>query len=231
MATADEIIVVARKYIGVAETGVNNVKFNTAYYGKAVNGSAYPWCAVFVWYVFKEANAANLYYGGQKTAYCPTLMQYYKDKGQLYKTPKVGDIVFFNFSNGSVAQHVGIVTSVGSNTIKSIEGNTSSLNNTNGGEVRERTRYLTSCVGFARPAYSQPTAKEATTMYTATIDTVKSNLMVRVGAGTNYAVATAFPSGLPKGAKIGIDKESNGWAHLAGTTNPSLWVYAKWLKK
>lgn len=30
----------------------NNVKYNTWYYGHAVNGSAYPWCAAFISYIF-----------------------------------------------------------------------------------------------------------------------------------------------------------------------------------
>ena len=58
MATASTIIKTASNEIGVKETGNNNVKYNTEYYGKAVNGDAYPWCAVFVWWVFKHSGAA-----------------------------------------------------------------------------------------------------------------------------------------------------------------------------
>ena len=36
------------------------------------------WCAVFVWWVFREAGAPELYYGGGETAYCPTLMSFHK---------------------------------------------------------------------------------------------------------------------------------------------------------
>ena len=52
MATASTIIKTASNEIGVKETGNNNVKYNTEYYGKAVNGDAIRWCAVFVWWVF-----------------------------------------------------------------------------------------------------------------------------------------------------------------------------------
>ena len=48
----------------------DNVKYNTVYYGREVSGK-YPWCAVFVWWVFREAGAPELYYGGGETAYCP----------------------------------------------------------------------------------------------------------------------------------------------------------------
>lgn len=61
---------------------------------------------------------------------------------------------------------------------------------------------------------------------TYTVDTTNENLNVRVGAGIGYAIASAFPAGLPKGTKVSIDKEQSGWARLAGT---SLWVYKKYL--
>lgn len=163
MATASQILTKARSYVGVAEKPNNDVIFNTAYYGHAVNGSAYPWCCVFVWYVFKQIGASQLFYGGQKTAYCPTLMSWFQSKGKLFNKPEVGDVVFFNFSGKKVANHVGIVSEVLSgNRIKSIEGNTSSANQTNGGQVEEKIRDLKYCIGFGRPAYDTNTAPKTT---------------------------------------------------------------------
>lgn len=226
MATANEIVKTARQYIGIAETYNNNVSFNTEYYGHPVNGSAYAWCAVFVWYVFKHAGASKLYYDGNKTAFCPTLMSFYKGKKQWYSTPKVGDIVFYNFQGKSTAEHVGIVTGVAASYITAIEGNTSSSNNTNGGEVRERKRSLSVCLGFARPNYG--TVQEVTTTsYTATVTTNTQNLNVRNGAGSSYAKVTE----LKKGTAITVDKETNGWARLAGYVNPELWVSKEWITK
>lgn len=228
MATANEIIIKARAEIGTAETYNNNVKYNTAYYGHPVNGANYAWCAAFIWWVFRECGASALYYGGDKTAYCPTLMQYYKTKQRFYSSPKVGDIVFYNFKGKSTAEHVGIVTEVASTYIKAIEGNTSSTNNANGGEVRERQRSLSYCLGFARPAYTKSTTVTGTTnMYKATVTTNTSNLKVRKGAGTSYAAV----SELVKGAEITVDKEQSGWARLAGFANPELWVFAKWITR
>ena len=56
MATAEKILEIARSQIGTRESPANsdNVKYNTAYYGREVSGK-YPWCAVFVWWVFREA--------------------------------------------------------------------------------------------------------------------------------------------------------------------------------
>lgn len=51
----------AAEQIGVTEypSGSNKVKYNTWYYGKTVSGSAYPWCAVFVCWVFLSGNKAS----------------------------------------------------------------------------------------------------------------------------------------------------------------------------
>lgn len=155
MASAQDVLNVARKYIGTKENpaGSNNVIFNTWYYGREVSGSAYPWCAVFIWSIFNEAGASELYYGGEKTAYCPTLYSYYKRNNQLAAPPQSGDIVFFQFNSSTIA-HVGIVESVnGDGTVTTIEGNTSATSDDNGGAVQRKTRKITQCYAFARPKY------------------------------------------------------------------------------
>ena len=75
MSTANDILEIARSQIGTKESPAksDNVKYNTAYYGREVSDGKHPWCAVFVWWVFREAGAPELYYGGGETAYCPTL--------------------------------------------------------------------------------------------------------------------------------------------------------------
>lgn len=59
MATAEKILEIARSQIGTRESPANsdNVKYNTVYYGREVSGK-YPWCAVFVWWVFREAGGS-----------------------------------------------------------------------------------------------------------------------------------------------------------------------------
>ena len=163
MATANDIISMARKYIGTKESppNSNNVVFNTDYYGKNVDGSQFSWCAVFVWDMFRMCNVSNLYYGGQKTAYTPTLAQYYQDNKQWYTTPEVGDLVFYKWKTSARICHVGIVEKVNSDgTITTLEGNTSVGNDSDGGEVMERNRPTTYVVGYGRPKYE----KECTTV-------------------------------------------------------------------
>ena len=52
----------AAEQIGTKEvpSGSNNVKYNTWYYGRAVSGSSYPWCQVFVcWVLLSGAKASG----------------------------------------------------------------------------------------------------------------------------------------------------------------------------
>ena len=60
----DKLTAWFRAQIGVRETGENNVIYNTHYYGGAVNGSQYPWCAAFIWDGFRENGLSHLFCGG-----------------------------------------------------------------------------------------------------------------------------------------------------------------------
>lgn len=159
MATAKQVIDIAEKEVGTKEfpAGSNNVRYNTWYYGRAVNGSGYAWCAAFCCYCFNKASASNLFYGGKKTAYCPTIEDYAKKNGLWYpKTEgKAGDLCLMDFSKGR-ASHIGIVkckNTDGSYTV--IEGNTSTTSNDNGGAVMIRTRKTNVIRGFYRPKYEE----------------------------------------------------------------------------
>jgi len=158
MATADSILTIARSQIGVTATGQNNVLYNTWYYGRTINASGYAWCAVFIAWVFNQAGASGLYYGGNKTAYCPTLLSYHK--GQAVTDYQPGDVIFFNFSGKTNAAHVGICESYDGTNITTIDGNTSSSNEANGGTVARRKRAKSYIVGAYRPAYQTTTTTE-----------------------------------------------------------------------
>ena len=155
--SASKVIAKAKSFVGTKESPANsnNVIFNTHYYGKAVSGSAYPWCAVFLWDVFRLCGASSLFYGGKKCAYTPTLANYYKNNKRWYSTPKVGDIAFFQWAGSNRICHVGLVIEViSSKQVKTVEGNTAVGNDSNGGEVMIRTRNIKDIKGFGRPAYS-----------------------------------------------------------------------------
>lgn len=145
MATAKELVAKAASQIGVAENppDSNKVKYWDYYKqhcGKNYNGS--PWCAAFVTWCMSEIGAWKFTSDEGRFRYCPSLVAWAKEKGQWLDRdakPKPGDIILF--ANGTRACHVGIVESrPNSSSVITIEGNTSTSSNDNGGKVMRRTR-------------------------------------------------------------------------------------------
>lgn len=153
MPTVQEILDTAMAEVGVTEypPNSNNVKYNTAYYGKEVSGSAYPWCCVFVWWVFAQYTPCLV----KKTASCQDLGNWFNSEGRWFSEPQIGDVVFFHFNtNERWTNHVGIVKAIKGNIIETIEGNTSISSDDNGGAVMIRQRSA-NIVGYGRPAYQE----------------------------------------------------------------------------
>nr|DAE24629.1 MAG TPA: lysozyme family protein [Myoviridae sp. ctPVE25] len=153
--TVRAVLFAAASQVGVTESpaGSNCVKYNTAYYGRKVSGNAYPWCMAFVWWVFRQAGM-SLY----KTASCSALVGRYKAQapGQVIRgNYRPGDIVFFDFTGKRTkTEHVGIVESVAADgTLTTIEGNTGTGNDANGGAVMRRTRKQGLVTCAVRPGY------------------------------------------------------------------------------
>ena len=160
----------AKSQIGTKESpfGSNKQKYGEKY---GYNGVA--WCCIFIWWLFNECGVSSLFYGGKKTASCTTLMNYYKSKGQFSSTPKKGSLVFFQFNKDSNAEHIGIVVSVNSDgTITTIEGNTGTGNDANGGQVMQRIRKKSVVMGYAYPYESTPTTSSGG-VCEVTLNTVK----------------------------------------------------------
>ena len=159
MAAARQILDIARAQLGTRESpaGSNNVMYNTVYYGREVYDglwdTEFPWCVVFLWWCFRQAGAAELFYGGSKTASCRQLLSYHKRQAVTDYQP--GDIIFYNFHGKATAEHVGICESAGGSSIVTIEGNTGVGNDANGGAVMRRTGSLGQIPGAYRPAYEE----------------------------------------------------------------------------
>lgn len=173
MPTIIDILNMAASQNGVTEypPNSNNVKYNTAYYGHEVSGSNYPWCCVYVWWVFNQFNPCLV----KKTASCQDLAQWFKDNGQWIEPGNQlpGDVVFYKFStNNRWTNHTGIVDEVvGANAIYAWEGNTSQTSDDNGGAVMRRYR-TSNIVGYGRPKYedSNEQKPDEDTNYTYGID-------------------------------------------------------------
>lgn len=160
-ATATQVMRIAKSQIGYKErpSGSNRTKFGKAY---GMNGT--PWCSIFVWWCFKQANASELYFGGKKTAYVPTLADYYIEHKRIVKKThgKLGDIVFFDFDRNGNSDHVGFIWKyLGNGYYKTLEGNTGIGNNANGGQVMFRKRHVSQISRIARPRYKKVAKKTA----------------------------------------------------------------------
>lgn len=152
MATVQDVIRIAQNELGVKESPANSnhVKYNDWYYGKSVSGPSYPWCCVWVCWVFHQAGMPLPI----KTASCSALLSWYRKNkpGSVRNSPEPGDIVIYNFG------HTGIVESVGHGTITAIEGNTSpgaSGSQDNGGQVCRKTRQTHLVTAYIRPDYDK----------------------------------------------------------------------------
>lgn len=168
MSKASDIIKIAKAEIGTVESPKNS---NLQKYGKeyGVNGTA--WCCQFVWWVFNKAGASNLFYGGKKTAWVPSVRKFYTQKNKWIKrgngSPKAGDIIIFGDRNSADSgKHIGIITSVSATTVYTIEGNTSKTGfNANGGMVAAKSylRTNSNIAGYCSIDY-EPELKEKTCM-------------------------------------------------------------------
>lgn len=166
MATANELLAIARKQLGICESppGSNNVRYNTWYYGREVMGSAYPWCMVFVQWVFAQAGVKL----PVRTASCGALMNAAKAAGCWVTAGfKPGDVVIYDFPGGAATDHCGIVeTELPDYGVQSVEGNTSqSGSQSNGGMVCRKNRPGKYIVGAVRPVFDKEKEEDDMVIY------------------------------------------------------------------
>lgn len=150
----EKVLEIAAGEIGVCESpaGSNRVKYNDWYYSGAIYGEWAAWCMAYVQYVF-SASGLPL---PVRTASCTTLANYAKVHGQwVTRGYKPGDLMLMHFHKSQTAtEHVGILESVHSTYITTIEGNTSLSSQDNGGAVMRRNRAYGCITGAYRPWYN-----------------------------------------------------------------------------
>lgn len=154
---AAAFVATAKNEVGTKESGNNNVKYNTWYYGHSVNGGDYAWCAVFVAWCAKQALGnnnvipKNASAGGIQEAIVGKggawvlKGSFSKDAASAAKC-KPGDIITFDYDKNGVANHVGIITSVDGKSFKTVEGNY-------GDKVSSNTRKISEVFRVCRPKW------------------------------------------------------------------------------
>ena len=180
-----------------ANAGSNNYTKYNAVFG--VNGCY--WCAYYICWLFytlcnnSKSEAKKLLWGTLSGA-CETLRQAAIKAGRYYKTPKVGDLVFFKGTRHAGANHIAIVTKVTATKIYTNEGNTSggSVVVDNGGGVAEKSYYrvYTKIMGYGRPYYEAEAKKTTVTKktYSGVFPTLPTRGYYKLGDG--YKTLTTY---------------------------------------
>lgn len=138
--------------------------FNAGFFNGNKNG--FDWCAQFpTWCTWKltgedkEKAEYILCVGGDLSAGCGFALKYYKQAGRFDRNPKVGDQIFFKYSNDdSTADHTGIVVRVTDSLVETIEGNS-------GNEVKRKAyqRNDKTIIGYGHPRYDAEPKKTVIT--------------------------------------------------------------------
>lgn len=156
MATVKELLRIARAELGTKESpaGSNRVKY-ASWYGLP----GQPWCVMFVMWVFAQAGVAL----PTRTASCTLLMNAARAAGCWVTSGyQPGDVVIYDWGKDGVPDHCGIVSAVLSGGVQAIEGNTAVGNDSDGGEVLERTRTNGQILGAVRPLYEEESTMDNT---------------------------------------------------------------------
>lgn len=145
MTTPLRALAVAVTQLGVQEEpkGSNSGPQVNKYLASIGLGPGYSWCMAFVYWCFREANAA--------AQLVPTggVLRQWNERPQLRVTsPAPGDIFIMDYGKGM--GHTGIVEKVVGANIHTIEGNTNSEGSREGFEVSRRVRPIAKCKGFLR---------------------------------------------------------------------------------
>jgi hypothetical protein len=134
-------------------------------------------------------------------------LAYYTTRNRLYRKPRVGDIVFFNFSadpgEWDRQPHVGVVTELRADgSFRTVEGQTFSgkpqgIQLADG--VHERVRYGTDVLGFVRPRPARKvTAGETVTVRMSYFDS-NGKTVARAVETVQTALGTVRPEWMPTG--------------------------------
>lgn len=127
-------------------------------WGKACIGvpGGFPWCASFMWNMFKLAGYTV---DAKHRALVQSWVEWAREKGFVVRRPFRGDVVCYDWNEDGTRDHIGIVERVLAlrwrgrvfvGWVQAIEGNTSARDDSNGGEVQRRRRWVNRSTVFIR---------------------------------------------------------------------------------
>ena len=150
MATIDDLIAFEEQEIGYVryadpQTGTKYGRWYAEVTGEswaAENDVAY--CVMFQSYCFAMVGLNEPFFPAQN---CDDVVNRARDAGMLVSDIQRGDLVIFDWGDGGILDHIGLVYKVDANTVYTIEGNT--LN----GKVAYRERTYEYIEYIVRPNY------------------------------------------------------------------------------
>lgn len=224
--TAKKVVDYAKKFVRQKSYGQVNI-FTKWYYG---NNTAAAYCAIFVYYCLAHCGGKELMKGCSQKAYVPTVYNWAKKKGYLKPASakaKLGDIVIYDWNDDGTADHEGFVIKDMGSRIQTVEGNTSNVNNSNGGCVQVRVRNKNDVKGFVRLPYA--TSKKVAKNVTKGRVTASKGLNIRNKPSLKGKVIKAVPHGTILSC-YGT-KKAEGYTWWAVKSDKSQWAAAKYIKK
>lgn len=150
--TVKELLSTARAELGYQESPANS---NKTKYGEWFGLNGQPWCMMFVQWCFHRVGGYEML--PAHTASCGALMRAAQATGSWVTGDyQPGDVVILNF-HGAKKQtdHCGIVWELADGGVMTIEGNTGTTSEANGGEVMARVRSNSLILGAWRPQWKE----------------------------------------------------------------------------
>jgi CHAP domain len=132
--------------LAIAELGTTESppESNNNKYGSWYGVNYQPWCAIFCTWCFEHAGDSPSFVKGSRYAYCPYVVADARANRYGLSTtddPIPGDLVLYDWAYDTIYDHIGIFEKdLGGGNFNAIEGNTSTSNNSNGGQVMRRQR-------------------------------------------------------------------------------------------
>lgn len=134
----------AKGEVGNHESPANS---NRTKYGAWYGTDGVPWCAIFCTWADQTGHTpySKSFVKSSRWSYVPYVVADARAGHNgltVTSTPKPGDLVCFDWQRDGEYDHIGIVLSApdAQGNLQTIEGNTSTSDNSNGGQVMQRTR-------------------------------------------------------------------------------------------
>jgi len=199
----DKFVSIAKSQIGIKETGTNNVKYNTWYYGRTVNGRAgtseYAWCVTFICWCANQLGILNKLI--PRCNNVGTVRDWYNAKGLYFLrsnyTPKSGDLIIFKNTS-----HIGIVQKVEGSRVWTIEGNSKD-------KVSNNVYALTDSYiqGYCKVKFDNASSETKPNTGGTTISSIQKELNSKYSTGLK--VDGTYGSKTKKALIVGLQKELN----------------------